>query len=123
MYDYRRTTAQKNVVPHHELEKDGWKIVAGAPKKSLRIDHGSPGQGPVVGIWSCTPGVIEMASLPFNEFVTLYGGKALITVDGGEPTAIQAGDSFFFQKGAAVRWDIKETVSKFMLVCGNGSVV
>jgi len=64
-----------------------------------------------------------MASLPFNEFVTLYGGKALITVDGGEPTEIQAGDSFFFQKGAAVRWDIKETVSKFMLVCGNGSVV
>jgi len=123
MTDYRQNTEQTNVMPHHALEKDGWKIVSGTPKKSLRIDHGSAAQGPVVGIWSCTPGVIEMASLPFHEFVTLFAGKAHITLDGGEPLAIQAGDSFFFPKGSAVRWDIQETVSKFMVVCGTASVL
>jgi uncharacterized cupin superfamily protein len=123
MFDYRQGVVQDQVLPHHALEKDGWTILSGAPQKSLRIDGGSPQQGPVVGIWSCTPGVIEMASLPFNEFVTLFGGKALITVDGADSIEIKAGDSFFFPKGAAVRWDIRETVSKYMLVCGTGPVV
>jgi uncharacterized cupin superfamily protein len=123
MFDYRQGVAQDRVLPHHALEKDGWTVVSGAPQKSLRIDGGSPQQGPVVGIWSCTPGVIEIASLPFNEFVTLFGGKALITVDGADSIEIKAGDSFFFPKGAAVRWDIRETVSKYMLVCGTGPVV
>ena len=123
MYDYRHGTKQTNIQPHHELTKDGWTIVSGDPKKSLRIDCGTPQEGPVVGIWSCTPGIIEMASLPFHEFVTLFQGKALITVDGAEPAEIKAGDSFFFPKGCAVRWDIRETVSKYMVVAGTGPVV
>ena len=61
--------------------------------------------------------------LPFHEFVTLFQGKALITVDGAEPAEIKAGDSFFFPKGCAVRWDIRETVSKYMVVAGTGPVV
>jgi uncharacterized cupin superfamily protein len=122
-FDYRQGVAQDKVLPHHALEKDGWTVLSGAPRKSLRIDGGSPGSGPVVGIWSCTPGVIEMASLPFNEFVSLFGGKALVTVDNADPIEIKAGDSFFFPKGSAVRWDIRETVSKYMLVCGTGPVV
>jgi uncharacterized protein len=122
MYDYRQSTVQSNIQPHHELTKDGWTIVSGEPKKSLRIDVGSAQEGPVVGIWSCTPGIIEMASLPFNEFVTLFAGKAMITVDNGEPVVIQAGDSFFFPKGCAIRWDIRETVAKYMVVAGTGPV-
>ena len=123
MYDYRQDVSQENVAPHHSLEKDGWTIVAGNPLKSLRIDHGSPQEGPVVGIWSCTPGIIEMAALPFHEFVTLYQGVAHITVDGSAAVEIKAGDSYFFPKGCSVRWDIRETVSKFMVVAGTGPVV
>ena len=123
MTDYRQGLTHKNVEPHHELEKDGWTIVSGTPIKSLRIDHGTPANGPVVGIWSCTPGVIEMASLPFNEFVTIYQGRALLSLNGATPVELKPGDSFFVPKGSAVRWEIKETIAKYMLVCGTGSVV
>lgn len=122
MHDYRKSVNQLGVLPHHELEKDGWKILQGSPKKSLRIDSGAADSGPVVGIWSCTPGIIEMASLPFNEFVTIYQGAAVVTVN-GVAVNLEAGDSMFFAKGETVRWDIKETIAKYMLVCGSGSVV
>ena len=46
MYDYRQSTVQSNIQPHHALTKDGWTIVSGEPKKSLRIDVGSAQEGP-----------------------------------------------------------------------------
>jgi len=75
MSDYRQGLEQRDIAPYHPLEEDGWKIIEGKPEQSVRIDHGSFEAGPLVAIRQCTPGVIEMESMAFNEFVTIFSGE------------------------------------------------
>jgi hypothetical protein len=120
--DYRLATTQAGVVPYHPLEVDGWTIIAGSPVQSVRMDYGAFEAGPVVGIWACTTGIIEMSALPYNEFVTVFRGKVVATLDSGEPVELNAGDSFYVPKGSRIRWDIREDVAKYLVIAGTGPV-
>src|SRR3546814_11621981 len=73
--DYRQGQNETGIATHQPLTADGWTIVDGAPEQAIRIDSGTFEMGPLVGIWRCTPGVIEMAALPYNEFVTVFDGR------------------------------------------------
>ena len=122
MSDYRQGWDQQGIAPYEALTDSGWTIISGEPEQSIRIDHGTFEEGPLVGIWSCTPGVMELAALPYNEYVTVYEGLVVATVDDGEAVALKPGDSYFVPKGAKIRWDVRETVSKYLLMCGTGAV-
>ena len=39
MYDYRQSTVQSNIQPHHALTKDGWTIVTRDGKPSAHFEH------------------------------------------------------------------------------------
>jgi uncharacterized cupin superfamily protein len=123
MSDYRQGLKQTGIGAYHTLREDGWTVISGEPEQSVRIDHGTFEAGPLVGIWQCTPGVIEMGALPYNEFVTVYAGRVVATLNGNDPINLRPGDSFFVPAGATIRWDIRETVSKYLLICGTGPVV
>ncbi len=120
MSDYRQGRPQAGVAPLGDLETFGWTVVSGKPAQSGRFDYGSFETGPLVGIWSCTPGIIEMAAQPYNEFVTLYDGEVIATLNDGTPVHLKTGDSFFVPKGSKIRWDIRRTVFKYLLACGAG---
>ncbi len=123
MSDYRQGVKQLKIEPLGELEAFGWTVVSGKPTHAGRFDYGSFETGPLVGIWSCTPGIIEMASQPYNEFVTLFDGEVNATLNDGPPVALKAGDCFFVPKGSKIRWEIKRTVYKYLLACATGPLV
>src|SRR3546814_4804455 len=64
-----------------------------------------------------------MAALPYNEFVTVFDGSVTSSLDGENPVSLRPGDSFFVPKGARIRWHIHETVSKYLVICGDSPVV
>ncbi|MDH4110882.1 MAG: cupin domain-containing protein [Gammaproteobacteria bacterium] len=121
--DYRQGSLQAGITPYHPLQEDGWTIVAGSPVQSVRMDHGSFETGPLVGIWACTVGVIEMPVLPYNEFVTVYRGRVIATLDDAAPVELKPGDSFYVPKGSRIRWDVQEDVAKYVLIAGTCPVV
>lgn len=121
MLDYRQNTTQEGVEPYLPLEEDGWEILEGNPVQSMRFDHGTLDSAPVLAIWNCTPGKIRKVQ-PFNEFVTIFDGEVVATLN-GESQQLKPGDSFFVAKGDTITWDIKSTVSKYLIACGNGPLV
>ncbi len=123
MFDYRQGVKQEGIEISRTLEEDGWTILDGKPEQSFRFDHGSPDNGPIVGIWHCTPGIFEQASQHFNEFVNVYQGEIVATLNDGESVMLKPGDSFFVPKGAKIRWEVRETVAKYLMVCGDGPLV
>jgi hypothetical protein len=121
--DYRLATPQSGIAVYHPLEEDGWTIVSGTPVQSVRIDFGALEAGPMVGIWACTVGVIEIAALPYNEFLTVFRGVVVATLDSAAPVVLNPGDSFFVPRGSRIRWDIREDVAKYLVITGSGPVV
>lgn len=120
--DYRQQTTQSILSPNPTLEDDGWSILAGNPCQSVRFDCGAMGAGPVLAVWRCTPGKIRKSSHPFNEFVTVLDGEVIATLD-EESLELHRGDSFFVPKGGDITWEIKRTVTKCLMACGDGPLV
>lgn len=121
--DYRLRAMQSGIEPYHPLEEDGWTIVSGSPVQSVRMDHGSFEAGPLIGIWACTVGIIEMAEMPYHEFFTVFRGKVVATLNGAAPVELNPGDTFYVPKGARIRWDVREDVGKYLLIAGTGPIV
>ena len=122
MNDYRQGLEQDGILTY-QPEGDDWRVVEGNPEQFIRIDNGTFEAGPVTGIWKCTPGIIEFDSLAYNEFVNVYEGVIAVRLNDGEETVLKPGDSYFIPKGAKVRYDVRKTVSKYLIVCGDGPVV
>ncbi len=120
MYAYKQGIEQRDIKPIRTLVEEGWRILDGAPVQSLRLDHGSIANGPVVGIWKCTPAIIEKEVQPANEFVTIYEGALAAAINDGPIVELAPGDSFFLPKGVKIRWEIRETAAKYLIVCGAG---
>src|SRR3546814_7069540 len=100
--DYRQGQNETGIATHQPLTADGWTIVDGPPEQAIRIDSGTFEMGPLVGIWRCTPGAIEMAALPFHEFVTVFDVSVTASLDGAHTVSLRPGDSFFFPTGARI---------------------
>ncbi len=68
-----------------------------------------------VGIWECTPGPSRWL-LETHEFIQVVAGRMTVTVDGGGPLELAAGDTAVFPKGWSGTWDIAETLRKVYVI-------
>ena len=68
-----------------------------------------------IGIWECTPGPSRWL-LETHEFVQIVAGRMTVTIDGGEPVELSAGDTAVFPKGWSGTWEIDETVRKVYVI-------
>jgi uncharacterized protein len=64
-----------------------------------------------VGVWECTPGPSRWL-LKTNELVHVLKGRMTVTIDGGRPLELRAGDVAVFPRGWAGTWEIHETLRK-----------
>jgi uncharacterized protein len=68
--------------------------------------------GPLsAGIWECTAGPSYWVQNE-NEVIQVLSGRMTVTIDGGEPVELGAGDLAVFPKGWSGTWDIHETIRK-----------
>src|SRR4051812_10922887 len=68
--------------------------------------------GPLsAGIWECTAGPSYWVQ-DENEVIQVLAGRMTVTIDGGEPVELGAGDLAVFPKGWSGTWDIHETIRK-----------
>ena len=89
-----------------------YRIKAGAPRASGRMDAGGEGHPTRTGIWRCTKGVFECTEQG-DELMTVLSGRCrLIDERTGEVSALAAGDTLFVRDGSRVTWDIEEDVTK-----------
>jgi uncharacterized cupin superfamily protein len=89
-----------------------YRIVAGTPRASGRLDAGGPGHTTRAGIWRCTKGVFECTEQG-DELMTLLSGRCRLTdMASGQETLLGPGDSLFVRDGSRVTWDILEEVTK-----------
>lgn len=92
-----------------------YKVTAGHPRASGRLDAGGPGHQTRFGIWRCTKGVFECMEQGDELMTVLEGQCVLINHTSGETHALGPGDSLFVRDKSHVTWDIEEDVTKVFL--------
>ena len=89
-----------------------YRIIAGDPRVSGRMDAGGPGHRTRTGIWRCTRGTFACTEQG-DELMTILSGRCrLIDETSGEVSELGVGDSLFVRDGSRVTWDISEDVTK-----------
>jgi hypothetical protein len=68
-----------------------------------------------VGIWECSPGPSRWL-LETNEFIHVVAGRMTVTIHGGEPLELVAGDTAVFPLGWSGTWDIAEMLRKIYVI-------
>lgn len=71
--------------------------------------------GERMGVWECTAGSFRR-QVPDAELMHVLSGHCTFTPDGGEPLAIEAGDTVFFPANTQGRWDLPGTLRKVYVV-------
>ena len=89
-----------------------YRIIAGTPRASGRLDVGGPGHDTRTGIWRCTAGQFECTEQGDELMTVLSGHCRIIDHATGEIHTLTPGDSFFVRDGARVTWDVIEDVTK-----------
>ena len=105
------------IEPYLPMEDVGWRVLDGDPQQSVRIDA-----GPLVGLWRCTPGTVEVPSTAHNEFMTILSGGLIVAVDDESSTELVPGDSLYIPAGQKVHFQVKETVTKYFIIACCGPV-
>lgn len=81
--------------------------------KTLPMEAALPGTD--MGVWETTPGSYER-QVANAELMHILTGRCTFTPEGGEPLAIEAGDTVFFPAHTRGRWDMLETLRKVFVV-------
>jgi uncharacterized protein len=68
-----------------------------------------------MGIWECTAGSY-LRQIPEAELMHILAGRCTFTPEGGEPLAIEAGDTVYFPANTHGRWDMPQTMRKVYVV-------
>lgn len=67
------------------------------------------------GVWECSPGPSRW-TLATNEFVHVIGGSMTVVPDGGDPVALEQGDTMMFPRGWTGEWQIHEPLRKLYVI-------
>ncbi len=92
-------------------ETEGYVIVDGKPRVSMRLDSGSVYSKHRLGIWQCTPGTFSCTEKG-DELQTIISGKLTLISEDGQRQGFGPGDSIYTTKGQHLTWKITETVQK-----------
>ena len=105
------TPAVANALGYDDLEDWGPLAQAtGAPMATRGLTLWE--DGPLsAGIWECTAGPSYWVQEE-HEVIQVLAGRMTVTIGGGEPVEVGAGDLAVFPKGWSGTWDIHETIRK-----------
>lgn len=59
-------------------------------------------------VYDAEDGIIQFTDLPYDEHVTIWAGKAILTSQDGQRYHFAAGDSFMMPKGWSGTWEFQE---------------
>ena len=92
------------------------------PKRSLvsgveshRFDSLFAGQL-MVSIYEGDDGLLKLENYPFDEFVHVLHGRAILTADGGKPQTFKAGDTFVVPKGFTGTWEMQDDFRELIVI-------
>jgi uncharacterized cupin superfamily protein len=83
--------------------------------ESHRFDSLFAGQL-VVSIYEGDDGLLKIEDYPFDEFVHVLHGRAILTVDGGAPQTFKAGDTFVVPKGFTGTWEMQDNFREMIVI-------
>ena len=70
----------------------------------------------VVSIYEADDGLLKIEDYPFDEFVHVLNGQAILTADGGKPQTFKAGDSFVVPKGFTGTWEMQDNFREMIVI-------
>ncbi|MGP4803831.1 cupin domain-containing protein [Agrobacterium cavarae] len=90
------------------------RLMAGDPKfTSWNLEEAEGGL--YAGIWQATPGKWRVEYDEW-EYFNILEGHSILTVDGGEPIHLKAGDRQIIRPGFKGTWEVVETTRKDYVV-------
>ena len=69
-----------------------------------------------VSIYDADDGKLKLENYPFDEFVHVLNGQAILSVDGGISQTFKAGDSFIVPKGFTGTWEMKDNFRELIII-------
>ena len=66
-------------------------------------------------VYEAEDGMIHFTDLPYDEFVFVLNGTAVLTTDGGEPQEFHTGDSFVAPRGWTGTWEFRKTYRELIV--------
>ena len=88
--------------------------------ESHRFDNLFTGQM-VVSIYEADDGMVKIIDYPFDEFVHVLNGRAILTAEGAEPQTFETGDSFVVPKGFTGTWEMQENFRELIVIEKNAN--
>ena len=88
--------------------------------ESHRFDNLFTGQL-VVSIYQADDGMVKIEDYPFDEFVHVLNGRAILTAQGAAPQTFEAGDSFVVPKGFTGTWEMQDNFREMIVIEKNAN--
>ena len=88
--------------------------------ESHRFDNLFTGQM-VVSIYEADDGMVKIIDYPFDEFVHVLNGRAILTVEGAAPQTFETGDSFVVPKGFTGTWEMQDNFREMIVIEKNAN--
>ena len=88
--------------------------------ESHRFDSLFTGQL-VVSIYEADDGLLKIIDYPFDEFVHVLNGRAILTAEGAEPQTFETGDSFVVPKGFTGTWEMQDDFREMIVIEKNAN--
>jgi len=83
--------------------------------ESHRFDSLFAGQL-VVSIYESDDGLLKIVNYPFDEFVHVLHGRAILTAEGTAPQTFEAGDMFIVPKGFTGTWEMQNNFREMIII-------
>lgn len=70
----------------------------------------------VVSIYEADDGLVKIVDYPFDEFVHVLNGRAILTAEGATPQIFETGDSFVVPKGFTGTWEMQDNFREMIVI-------
>ena len=70
----------------------------------------------VVSIYDADDGLLKIADYPFDEFVHVLHGRAILTAEGAASQTFEAGDTFVVPKGFTGTWEMQDNFRELIVI-------
>ncbi len=70
----------------------------------------------VVSIYEGDDGLLKLENYPFDEFVHVLHGRAILTAEGAASQTFKTGDSFVVPKGFTGTWEMQDNFRELIII-------